>query len=194
MSNLAALKPWRWLAVPLLGVAAYALGHCTGTSSAHDALAIQQAEAALAQGKAYRLQLAKLGAIAQVAKDSAREYERRFSQRGALIRQLDTALSRATMARDTIPILLQQNLSLRGQVSDLQQANGSLQSALRAAEAQSVLAQARADSLESHLRSTLQVAECRWDLLIMHPRCPSRIAVAVIGLGVGAVGALVVHR
>lgn len=194
MPTLAALKPWRWLAVPLLGLAAYALGNCNGKYSAHQVAAFQQAHAILEAGKLYRDSLRVLGQLVQQIQDSVAQAEQRARIRGRLVQQLDTALSRAANERDSLRIALQQTVVLRGQVRDLQQAIVSLEQALATARAATTLAQSRVDSLETHLRSTLQVAECRWDLLIVHPQCPSRTTIAIVSLGVGVVGTLLVRH
>jgi len=172
---------------------AYYLGTCSGKSAASASTKIDQAHVLLDAGKAYRRRLAEIDRVAKAARDSAADYRRRFQIRGALIAKLDTALSRATTRADSFPIVLQQNITLRGQLADLVADTLRLSRLILTAQASGDLARQRVDSLEARLRGVLTVAECRWNLVVAHPKCPSRTAVGLMGLGTGVVATLVLR-
>jgi hypothetical protein len=154
---------------------------------------IANARQALASGKAYRARQVALQQIAISNMNLAREAQRGYQVRGALIVKLDTALSRATTMAESLSTVQQQNVQLRGQVSDLLVANLRLERARLADSTRADHAEIRVAELERHLAATLTVADCHIAGVAFLPRCPSRTVSAVLGIGLGVTGMLLIR-
>jgi len=197
---------WRRLArslprlhVPVATLAAglvllYLLGKFVGRGSAEDQGVIRAATTALAQGKAYRQRLAILQAAAQRAQGRATVAIAADRAKDAEIRRLTTVLALDSTARDSVVTLTQMVDTLTSQRDSARSAVAALLFRSVADSTRSALAEARVAQLEANLRATLSVADCRLLGIGWMPRCPSRTASGLIGLGTGALVMLAVKR
>jgi len=161
---------------------------------AESGLIIASARQALESGNAYRSHLGALQRAGQALRDSARSQTNVARLRGLLVAKLDTALSQAVTQRDSLRIVLVQRDTLKAQLTLAQATAHAWEMADRADSMGKAVAEARVADLERNLTATLGVAECR--LLGLHflPRCPSRTAVGLLGLGTGALAVLVLKH
>src|SRR6266566_7430500 len=143
---------------------------------AEDTGAIRTAENALALGHAFRARQEVLAQRAKTALESSRTLERAVSA-------LRGQLQHAPTIRDTVRIQVVLIDSLTAQRDSL-----TIAEAYQRARAER--AESRVALLESNLRSTLTVADCRLLGASWLPRCPSRNLTALLGLTTGALAVL----
>lgn len=127
-----------------------------------DGAIIARAEQALASGKAYRSQLAKLKAVSRRHADTARVLQAPLQ---------------------AVRIELLSPVELRGQVTAWREVARHWERAFRAESTRAVIAEARVAELEAHLAAVLTVADCHVLGAKWLPRCPSRTASFLLGGG-----------
>ena len=181
-------------ALLIAGAILFLIGKWSGKAGAEDAGIIQSAQTALSLGKALRLHLEKFRIVSQAQADSARKWKQVAVVRGAVITAQDTALSRSTTERDSLRIVLIQRDTLKAQVTLWEAIAHRWELADRADSSRAALSEARNTILEANLRATLTVGDCHIGGLSWLPRCPSRTTSALLGLTVGVLGTLVLHR
>jgi len=158
-----------------------------------DQAIIHQATIALAQGKAYRHRLAILKDAAQRAQGRATVAIASDRAKDAEIRRLQLQLATDTSSRDSLTSYRQLVDTLTSQRDSARSANAFLLLRVSADSARAEAAEARANTLETHLRAVLTVADCHVLGAKWLPRCPSRTASAVMGLGTGVAATLILH-
>lgn len=159
-----------------------------------DAGIVARAHAALAQGQSFRQHLAKLRSAAQAQADSARRWKAAAVAQGAALIRLDAQLAQMRTPAESLPVVLAQRDTALQLASFWQATASRWELAYRADSMRAVSLESRLTLLEANLAATLTVADCR--LLGLHflPRCPSRNTAAVVGVGVGIVGTLLVKH
>ena len=174
----------------VVAILLYFLGHADGAAAAEDAQVFQNAALVLHAGKAYRARQALFERTAQALRDSARSQGTTARIRGTLVAKLDSALSQSTTQAESLSVVLVQRDTLKAQVTLWQAIAHRWELADRADSTRAALAEARNTILERNLSATLGVAECH--LLSVHwlPKCPSRTAMYVLGIGTGAIAVL----
>ena len=172
----------------------YGFGKWQGRQGQESAQIIRSAHQALQSGNAYRIRQARLATLAQAQADTALRYRRQSQIRAGLITQLDTTLSRASTAADSLGIYRQQTVVLREQVIGLTIEATRFEVAWRIVTSQRDSAEARIAVLERNLSATLTIADCHIAGVKFFPRCPSRLASGLIGIGTGALAILVLKH
>lgn len=159
-----------------------------------DAGAIERAKVALAQGKAYRIRLAKVQAVADRALARATVAIASDHAKDGAIRHLTVQLAQDSTARDSVQTLLAVRDTLTLQRDSARAAVGALLLRVTADSTLRAISQQRVDSLEMHLANMLTIADCRLLGVKFLPRCPSRTTSTIIGIGVGAAVTLTTLR
>jgi len=190
------MKPFKIPVITLiLGVLGLAgLSRYWARNAQEAAGVIQSAQQALNAGRAYRARLRALQALSQRYADSARSWQRVAEARGGLVRQLDTALSRATTQRESLTVALGQRDTLRSQAALCCQIAHQWELAFRADSLRADQAEHRVTDLESHLANTLSIADCHIGGIGWLPRCPSRTASFLLGASGASLALILTHH
>lgn len=141
---------------------------------------IYDAGQVLKVSKAHKAAQARLRAIAQAHADREAELARDYATRGRLLTKLDSALSKATNGRDSLPLLVRENVHLRGMLRVDSLRIRELNVAVLALVHHADSSGSRVATLEKNLAATLTVADCRINLVLAHPKCPSRGTLVVV--------------
>jgi hypothetical protein len=160
-----AVKVWHGALLGLVAIAWLALASWDRLVSRDDVRFVEEAQAALATGNAYRSHLAKLKTIQ--------------TTRTVVMTRWRTIADTATS--DSVELDARTHEAAECQV------------ALLACSERALIAEARVAELEPLLTRGLKIVDCRILGLRFAPRCPSRVVTFVVGVGLGVTGALVVR-
>ncbi len=155
---------------------------------------IDRAQYALDRGVAFRLWLAKTDRVAQAQADSARRWKARAVAQNAAVARLDAQLAQMRTPADSLPIVLAQRDTALQLAAFWQTTASRWELAYRADSTGRASLETRLTVLEANLAATLTVADCRINLVLAHPRCLSRTTAGLLGVGVGAIGVLVLKK
>lgn len=155
-----------------------------------DLEAIQGAKATLALAAPFHRQMVRLAVASTVARQRAVVALGRSDSLTRAMMGLKKALPVDTtqLVRRSLVDSLVEQAELRDSLRLV--AVAGLQMALSAERQRADLAENRARDLEMQLRNVLQVADCRLLGIGFLPRCPSRNASLLLGVGVGATAVL----
>jgi hypothetical protein len=172
---------WRIPAYIAIGaLVLYLFGRWEGRAGQESSAVIEKAQTALAMGHSFRLRQDSLTKRAERALAASTAKDR-------VIQGLRASLAHDSTPRDSMVTYVYLTDSLTAQ-------RDSLYRAVRLLTVRAERAESRVAELEANLHATLEVAECH--LLGAHwlPKCPSRTAMWLLGVGTGAVAVLVTHH
>ncbi len=192
------VKPWHLLSLGASAIAIliglHLLASLSGPSSSDAVDAIAAAKTWVDVAKGWHQTRIALKAREDAHADSARAAAARAAAHHAIDVALAGELVHAKTAADSNPILIRLVSAARAEASSWHDAF----LALGRAKAASDSALAQADALlargQAVTAAVTKVADCHLLGLGFLPRCPSRNASFVLGLGVGAIAVLAVHR
>lgn len=169
-----------WLAILVAALGLYFVGRWQGAASVADAAAVENAQTALALGPTYRARL-----------DSLRQrMQQQLGFAQAWRHQADSLRARAVRV-DTLVTSDSSALGLwRATANASREEATQCGLALATCQERAQTAEARAQALDSLLGNVLKVKDCK----ILFVRCPSRIAMFLVGTGLGIVGGAVVAK